>query len=62
MIDKKLERTTLTLSQSWQRLGEFDYSPYSVRGQVNEEMRESISELRANLLTLQKYGVNIQGL
>ena len=63
MLEQQVENATITLSQSWSRLGEYDFSPYAAGGeQVNENMREAISEFRANLMSLVKYGVKIKGL
>ena len=42
-------------------MGKFDFSPYSRQGErENEPMRELISEFRANLVSLERIGINIE--
>tara|TARA_R110002050_G_scaffold251442_1_gene389649 strand:- start:201 stop:2096 length:1896 start_codon:yes stop_codon:yes gene_type:complete len=56
-----LKNSRIKITRYSDRLGKFDFSPYSRQGErENEPMRELLSELRANLVSLEKIGINIE--
>jgi len=56
-----LKNSRIKITRYSNKMGKFDFSPYSRQGErENEPMRELISEFRANLVSLERIGINIE--
>jgi hypothetical protein len=56
-----LKKATIKVQYTFDVMAEFDFSPYSKEGEkVNELMRDVLSEFRANLISLEKRGIELK--